>query len=83
VSGHPRFNKLYERSVAFYSQLSEKLKIEFGPFILINLNCGFGNHVKGENFVRLNYGPRVKHLEKIISYDKFKFQQYIALVRGV
>ncbi len=81
VSGHPRFDHLIQKTRRTLQPVIEKIRAQYDSFILVNLNCGFGNNIKGDAFVRENYGPRVRHLAKIMAYDKFKLEEYLKLIR--
>ena len=81
ISGHPRFDLLKQSYHYLYRPDVEKIKQKHGDYILINTNMGFGNNIRGDDFVRKNYGGRVKDLETIISYDKIKLRNYIGLAR--
>jgi surface carbohydrate biosynthesis protein len=81
ISGHPRFDLLKQSYHYLYRSDVEKIKQKYGDYILINTNMGFGNNIRGDEFVRKNYGGRVKDLETIISYDKIKLRNYIRLAR--
>ena len=41
---------------------------------------GFGNNIKGDDFVTENYGGRFKNLDKIIAFDKKKLEAYRSLI---
>lgn len=81
VSGHPRFENLKEKAQKTLSKEIEIIRKTYDQIILVSLNCGFGNNIKGDAFVSENYGPRVKHLNAIMSYDKLKVIEYIKLVK--
>lgn len=81
VTGHPRFELLKSNFHYLYEDEVSKLKSEYGDFILINTNMGFGNNIKGDDFVRSNYGSRISNIRKIIDFDKEKLKVYIELVK--
>ena len=81
VTGHPRFELLKSNFHYLYEDEVSKLKSEYGDFILINTNMGFGNNIKGDDFVRSNYGSRFPNILKIIDFDKEKLKVYIELVK--
>lgn len=81
VTGHPRFDLLKEQHQYLYEDDVNDIRRRFRDFILINTNMGFGNNIRGDAFVRENYGPRFKQIDRIIEFDKRKLQSYIELVR--
>lgn len=83
VSGHPRFENLGENARANFGELAAAIRKKEGPFILLNSNSGFGNNLKGDDFVRGNYASRVKYLEQIIRYDKVKLQAFVQLAAEI
>ena len=42
---------------------------------------GFGNNVKGDDFVIENYGNRFKNIKNIVSFDKIKVNAFVELIR--
>lgn len=80
VSGHPRFELLKSKLHSLYQSDVERIKKKFGDYILLNTNMGFGNNVRGDEFVRENYGSRILNLEKIMEFDTRKLQKIISLV---
>ena len=80
VSGHPRFELLKPEYQYLYSKEVDKIKIKYGSFILINTNMGFGNNIKGDDFVKENYGGRFNNIEGLISFDKDKLSSFCSLV---
>jgi len=83
VTGHPRFELLKEQHQYLYAEEVNRLRGRYSNFILINTNMGFGNNIRGDVFVRRNYGPRFKQIDRIIEFDKQKLQAYIKLVRAL
>ena len=80
VTGHPRFLLLKNEFFGLYNEDVIKLKKKYGKFILVNTNFGFGNNIKGDEFVLKNYGPRFDKINEIIKEDKLKFKAIIELV---
>ncbi len=83
VSGHPRFELLNKKYHYLYQHDVKKIKIKFKKFILINTNMGFGNNIRGDEFVRTNYRDRFKNLDNIIEFDKQKLNIYISLLKTI
>ena len=81
VTGHPRFELLKEKYHTLYQEEVNAIKNEYGSFILINSNFGFGNNIKGDDFVIENYGSRIKRIKEIVTFDKVKKATYIHLVK--
>lgn len=81
VSGHPRFQLLKTDYQIFYNKEAESLKKKYGKFILFSTNMGFGNNIKGDEFVRDGYGKWYKQIDEIIDYDKTKLDIYIKFVK--
>ena len=50
VTGHPRFELLKEKYHTLYEDIVSDIKSNYGNFILINSNFGFGNNIKGDDF---------------------------------
>lgn len=80
VSGHPRFELLKQPYHYLYNSEVHRLRKRFGDFILINTNFGFGNNIKGDNFVFTNYSSRFVNIKDIIAFDKIKTETYLSLV---
>ena len=80
VTGHPRFEMLKPEYHYLYQKKVDKIKEKYGKFILINTNMGFGNNIKGDEFVKENYKERFKKIERIIAFDKIKFELYVHLI---
>ena len=80
ITGHPRFELLKPEFHYLYLDEVQKLNEKYGDFILVNTNMGFGNNIKGDEFVRNNYGDRFKDIKRIISFDKEKLKSYRSLI---
>jgi len=80
VSGHPRFELLKPNFHFLYEQSKKEIEDKFGSFILINTNMGFGNNIRGDDFVRKNYVSRFKDIDKKIAFDKKKLKVFISFV---
>ncbi len=83
VSGHPRFHLLKKEFHYLYEDQSKDILLKYGDFILINTNMGFGNNIKGEDFVLSNYANRIKKLDQIIEFDKQKLNSIINMVKDL
>ena len=84
ITGHPRFELLKPKYNFFYEKEVNKIKDKYGDFILINTNMGFGNNIKGDDFIRDRmdgYGNWFKDIDRIIEQDKIKMDEYISLVK--
>ncbi len=81
ITGHPRFQLLKPEFHYLYNQDVKKINQIYGKFILVNTNMGFGNNVKGDNFVIENYGNRFKNIKNIVSFDKVKVNAFIELIK--
>jgi len=79
ITGHPRFELLKPEFHYLYAKDTAKLKKKYGDFILINTNMGFGNNIKGDEFVVENYENRFKNIKDIIEFDKNKLREYCLL----
>jgi surface carbohydrate biosynthesis protein len=79
ITGHPRFELLKPEFHYLYKKDRAKLKKIYGDFILINTNMGFGNNIKGDEFVVDNYGKRFENIKDIIEFDKYKVREYCLL----
>ena len=80
ITGHPRFELLKPQFHYLYRDKVDKIKQRFQDFILINTNMGFGNNIKGDDFVAANYGERFKNIDQIIAFDKDKLEAYKSLL---
>ena len=83
ITGHPRFELLKPAYRHFYEEEVNAIKMEHGNFILINTNIGFGNNIKGDDFVIENYGKRIKNIQEVVSFDKLKRDAFVELVRTI
>ncbi|MBX2976362.1 MAG: hypothetical protein KF721_09525 [Ignavibacteriaceae bacterium] len=81
VTGHPRFELLKSNYHLFYEDDVEQLKKKYGDFFLVNTNMGFGNNIKGDEFVINNYGNRFSNINKKIEFDKKKIEIFIPLIK--
>lgn len=81
ISGHPRFELLKPKYHQFYIENANILKERYKKFILISTNMGFGNNIKGDDFVKDGYGKWYSEIEEIINYDKLKLDAYITFVK--
>jgi|APSaa5957512535_1039671.scaffolds.fasta_scaffold05934_3 surface carbohydrate biosynthesis protein len=80
ISGHPRFELLKPKFQYLYSSDVKIIKEKYGKFILINTNMGFGNNIKGDEFVINNYEDRFPEIKNIIDFDKEKLNLFCQLV---
>lgn len=80
ITGHPRFELLKPEFHYLYRQDVEKITQKHGNFILINTNMGFGNNIKGDDFVIENYGNRFRNIRNIVSFDKIKVNAFVELI---
>lgn len=77
ISGHPRF---CYNDLDIYKEEILKINNKYKDYILLNTNFSFGNHLKGDDFVLSNYN-RISNIEKIISNDKIKLNNFILLIK--
>lgn len=80
ITGHPRFELLKPEFHYLYQDEVDAIKQRFQDFILVNTNMGFGNNIKGDDFVVANYGKRFKKIDQIIAFDKDKLKAYRSLL---
>jgi len=80
VTGHPRFELLKPEFHFLYNQEVENIIQKHGSFILVNTNMGFGNNIKGDDFIIANYGSRFENIKKIVKFDKVKLKAYLELM---
>ena len=80
VTGHPRFELLKPEFHFLYNQEVENIIQKHGSFILVNTNMGFGNNIKGDDFIIGNYGNRFENIKKIVKFDKVKVKAYLELM---
>jgi surface carbohydrate biosynthesis protein len=81
VSGHPRFELLKPEHQGLYAREVRAITARYGPFILVNTNMGFGNNIRGDEFVRRNYASRIRNIEDKIQFDKRKITWFVELMR--
>ena len=79
ISGHPRFQLLKKEYQFLYDRERKVISNKHGKFILINTNMGFGNNLRGDQFVKSNYGDRFNNLDGIIDNDKKKMRNIVGL----
>ena len=80
VTGHPRFELLKPEFHFLYNQEVKNITKRYGRFILVNTNMGFGNNIKGDDFIIANYGNRFENIKKIVKFDKVKVKAYLELI---
>ena len=83
ISGHPRFELLKPPYHSFYEKEKTHILNNYGNFILVNTNMGFGNNIRGDEFVRDGYGKWFDNIEDIILFDKAKLDIYGKLVNNL
>ena len=66
VTRHPRFELLKPEFHYLYHFAVDEIKKRFNNFILINTNMGFGDNIRGDEFVRTNYRSKFKNIDHII-----------------
>ena len=81
ITGHPRFEMLKEEFHYLYQNKVQEIKKKYGNFVLFNTNMGFGNNIRGTQFVERNYGDRFTDIRKNIAFDKLKIEAYIDLIQ--
>jgi surface carbohydrate biosynthesis protein len=81
ITGHPRFEMLKNEFHYLYEDKVQEIKKKYGNFILFNTNMGFGNNIRGTEFVEQNYGDRFTDIRKNIAFDKHKLEAYINLIQ--
>jgi surface carbohydrate biosynthesis protein len=81
ITGHPRFEMLKEEFHYLYQDKVQEIKKKYGNFILFNTNMGFGNNIRGTQFVERNYGDRFTDIRKNIAFDELKLEAYIELIQ--
>lgn len=80
ITGHPRFKLLSPEYHYLYQDEVDEILSTYQDFVLINTNMGFGNNIRGDGFVRSNYGDRFKNIDQIIAFDKEKLIVYRSFV---
>ena len=83
VSGHPRFDLLKDNLNSVYKREANRIKSEFGKFILVNTNFGLGNNLKGNEFIIKNYGSRFPQIKKLIEYQSMQVNNFIKLCQEI
>ena len=83
ISGHPRFSLLQKKYLEIYKDEVKNIKDQFSNFILINTNMGFGNNLKGDDYVRKNYIDRFPNIDDIINFDKKKLDYLTCLCKEI
>lgn len=81
ITGHPRFDLIKPAFRGLYQEEVERLKRQYGPFVLINTNTKFGNNMNGRDFIIKNYLSRVKGLMERLQYDDQRLEANLQLVR--
>jgi len=79
ILGHPRFDLLKEKFHYLYDVEVRRYKSEYGKFILVNTNFGFGNNILSEEGVIQNYGSRVPQTKDMIAYQKIQMNNFVEL----
>jgi surface carbohydrate biosynthesis protein len=80
ISGHPRFELLKKDFHFLYDYDLNFIQKKYKKYILINTNMGFGNNIRGDEFILKNYIDRFKNIRKIINNDKIKLEYFISLI---
>lgn len=80
ITGHPRFDLLKRGYHFLYQDEVAKIKKAYNKYILISTNMGFGNNIRGDKFVKDNYGSRIKNINQLIEFDKIKVKTIVGLV---
>lgn len=80
VTGHPRFELLKNKYHSFYEADVQRIKKQYGDFILINTNMGFGNNIRGDELVIKDYGDRFPNIRELIEFDKNKRDSIVSLI---
>jgi surface carbohydrate biosynthesis protein len=83
ISGHPRFTLLKKNYLNIYQDEVINIKRQFSNFVLINTNMGFGNNLKGDDFVEKNYIDRFPNIKDIIDFDKQKLDCITSLCKEI
>ena len=80
ISGHPRFELLKKDFHFLYDYDMNFIQKKYRKYILINTNMGFGNNIRGDEFILKNYIDRFKNIKEIIKNDKLKLKYFISLI---
>ena len=83
VTGHPRFELLRPDFRFLYEEETKSLVGQYGDYILINTNMGFGNNINGSDFVVTNYKSRFPNIRELIEFDNLKVNLIIELVEKI
>tara|TARA_Y100001968_G_C19387972_1_gene733943 strand:+ start:79 stop:1392 length:1314 start_codon:yes stop_codon:yes gene_type:complete len=83
VTGHPRFTLLKEPYHLLYEEEVNQIKDNFGDFVLINTNMGYGNNIRGHEFIINNYGKKFSDIHGMAEYSKSKVKNFISLAREI
>ena len=81
ISGHPRFELLKPAYQSIYDEEKKDILNRFGKFILINTNMGFGNNIRGDEFVLDGYGKWFENIKDIVYFDKQKMELFKELIQ--
>lgn len=88
-TGNPRFDLLRHPYRAIFSSEADKIRTDYGPFILINTNFSLYNHFYGRDFVistmreqgRLRNKEDEAFMVKWADYLGEMYQYFIAMIR--
>lgn len=88
-TGNPRFDLLRHPYRAIFSSEADKIRTDYGPFILINTNFSLYNHFYGRDFVistmkeqgRLRNEEDEAFMVKWADYLGEMYQHFIAMIR--
>ncbi len=81
VTGHPRFDLVKPEFRGLYTEKVDRLRRQYGAFVLFNTNTKFGNNINGRAFIIENYLSRVKGLMERLEYDDRRLEANVHLVR--
>ena len=83
TTGHPRFELLKPNYFPLYKDEINTITKFYRDFILINTNMGFGNNLKGDEYVIKNYGERFRNINEIILNDQIKLKEINKVVNAL
>ena len=83
VTGHPRFTLLKPSYHLIYEQEVKSIKNNFGDFILVNTNMGYGNNIRGHEFIIDNYGKKFPDINGMAKYSKEKVADFLSLINEI
>ena len=83
ISGHPRFELLKKQYHVLYQDKVANIKSQYGDFILINTNMGYGNNILGDEYILTGYRDRYPNIQLRIDFDKKKFDTILSLVKTI